>query len=199
MQEQIGKAPEANGVRLVSISPETAGQAAESAVPAGRIGEEEIREAARVLQEYKRGKANLEARIIDNEQWWNCLLYTSQEPVKIGLAPVQRDDTEYEFDIVLDIARNHVATASKDTTFLDGYGAVITPELGERLKLWLDEGEESPRCEVCGQIIHPNRGRSVRDILSGSNEMCIRDSRHIYGHQSYCRPRIVPQNRILRP
>ena len=70
MQEQIGKAPEANGVRLVSISPETAGQAAESAVPAGRIGEEEIREAARVLQEYKRGKANLEARIIDNEQWW---------------------------------------------------------------------------------------------------------------------------------
>lgn len=70
MQEQIGKAPEANGVRLVSILPETAGQAAESAVPAGRIGEEEIREAARVLQEYKRGKANLEARIIDNEQWW---------------------------------------------------------------------------------------------------------------------------------
>lgn len=70
MQEQIGKAPEANGVRLVSILPETVGQAAESAVPAGRIGEEEIREAARVLQEYKRGKANLEARIIDNEQWW---------------------------------------------------------------------------------------------------------------------------------
>lgn len=70
MQEQIGKAPETNGVRLVSISPETAGQAEESAVPAGRIGEEEIREAARVLQEYKRGKANLEARIIDNEQWW---------------------------------------------------------------------------------------------------------------------------------
>lgn len=94
-----------------------------------------------------------------------------QEPVKIGLAPVQRDDTEYEFDIVLDIARNHVATASKDTTFLDGYGAVITPELGEQLRLWLDEGEESPRCEVCGQIIHPNRGRSVRDILSGSNDL----------------------------
>lgn len=70
MQEQIGKAPEANGVRLVGISPETAGQGAESAVPAGRIGEEEIRQAARVLQEYKRGKANLEARIIDNEQWW---------------------------------------------------------------------------------------------------------------------------------
>ena len=70
MQEQIGKEPETNGVRPAGISPETPGQGAESAVPAGRIGEEEIREAARILQEYKRGKANLEARIIDNEQWW---------------------------------------------------------------------------------------------------------------------------------
>jgi len=53
------------------------------------------------------------------------------QPVKVGLAPVQRDDTEYEFDIVLDIARNHVATASKDVTFLDQYGEIIAPELGK--------------------------------------------------------------------
>ena len=32
-----------------------------------------------------------------------------QQPVKIGLAPVQRDDTEYEFDIVMNIGRDHVA------------------------------------------------------------------------------------------
>lgn len=63
-----------------------------------------------------------------------------QKPVKVGLAPVQRDDTEYEFDIVLDIARNHIATASKDVTFLDSYGDVITQELGNKLRLWLDEG-----------------------------------------------------------
>lgn len=63
-----------------------------------------------------------------------------QTPVKVGLAPVQRDDTEYEFDIVLDIARNHIATASKDVTFLDSYGAVISTELGMKLKEWLDEG-----------------------------------------------------------
>lgn len=50
------------------------------------------------------------------------------EPQKVGLAPVQRDDTEYEFDIVLDIARNHVATTSKDTSFLDNYGCAITPD-----------------------------------------------------------------------
>lgn len=62
------------------------------------------------------------------------------QPVKVGLAPVQRDDTEYEFDIVLDIARSHIATASKDVTFLDKYGEIITPELGRQLKSWLDDG-----------------------------------------------------------
>lgn len=53
---------------------------------------------------------------------------------------MQRDDTEYEFDIVLDIARSHIATASKDVTFLDKYGEIITPELGRQLKAWLDDG-----------------------------------------------------------
>ena len=61
---------------------------------------------------------------------------------KIGLAPIQRDDVEYEFDVVLDITRDHVASASKDVTFLDAFGEVITPELGIELKKWLDEGEE---------------------------------------------------------
>lgn len=54
---------ERGGARLVRI-PE------ENAAPAGRIGREEIREAMNTLQEYKKGKANLEQRIIDNEQWW---------------------------------------------------------------------------------------------------------------------------------
>lgn len=62
------------------------------------------------------------------------------QPVKVGLAPIQRDDTEYEFDIVLDIARSHIATASKDVTFLDKYGEIVTPELGRQLRAWLDDG-----------------------------------------------------------
>lgn len=35
-----------------------------------RIGDAEIRKAESLLQKYKQGKANLERRIIDNEQWW---------------------------------------------------------------------------------------------------------------------------------
>lgn len=93
------------------------------------------------------------------------------EPVKIGLAPIQRDDTEYEFDIVLDIARNHIATASKDTTFLDKYGAIITPELGKQLKDWLSEGQEPPRCTECNKLITAVRGKSVQQIVDGSTKI----------------------------
>ena len=43
-----------------------------------QIGEQQVREANQILQKYKQGKANLEKRIIDNEQWyklrhWECM------------------------------------------------------------------------------------------------------------------------------
>ena len=41
--------------------------------PRGVIGSEEVRQAAQVLQKYKEGKANLEQRIIGNEQWYKLL------------------------------------------------------------------------------------------------------------------------------
>lgn len=101
------------------------------------------------------------------------------QPVKMGLAPIQREDTEYEFDIVLDIARNHVATASKDTTFLDKFGAVITPELGVQLKEWLDNGVEPDRCETCGKTILAKNGKSEQNIIEASmkylNKKCCYD------------------------
>lgn len=89
-------------------------------------------------------------------------------PVKIGLAPVQRENTEYEFDIVLNIARNHIATASKDTTFLDQWQGVITPELGKSLKEWLDMGVEPEICQDCGQRILPFKGKTIQQIAEGT-------------------------------
>ena len=91
-------------------------------------------------------------------------------PVKIGLAPVQRDNTEYEFDIAMNIGRDHIAVTSKDTTFLDGFSAVITPELGKELKDWLDKGVNPERCADCGKIIRPTDTRSVVQIVEGSQK-----------------------------
>jgi len=65
------------------------------------------------------------------------------KPVKVGLAPVQRDGIEYEFTIGLDMALNHTAGVSKDRTglFRSEY---FTPcrETGERIKAWLATGAE---------------------------------------------------------
>lgn len=58
------------------------------------IGAEQLREAAQTLRRYKQGKANLEQRVIDNEEWyrlrhWECLRQGSKkqqvEPVSAWL------------------------------------------------------------------------------------------------------------------
>ena len=91
-------------------------------------------------------------------------------PVKIGLAPIQRENTEYEFDIVLNIARNHIAVTGKDTTFLDDWSGVITPELGKSIKDWLDNGVEPERCTDCGKLIKPEGGKTIAQIAAGTNK-----------------------------
>jgi len=96
-----------------------------------------------------------------------------QKPVKVGLAPVQRDDTEYEFDIVLDIGRDHIATASKDVTFLDAYGQIITPALGKTLAEWLGQGKEQPAvptCAACNAVIAATSTRTVEQIVAGTQK-----------------------------
>ena len=93
------------------------------------------------------------------------------QPVKLGLAPVQRENTEYEFDICLLIDRTHRATVSKDTTFLDGWSGVITSELGAQLRDFLSEGADLPRCTDCKAVIMPTAKFSVKTIIEGSIKM----------------------------
>jgi len=68
-----------------------------------------------------------------------------KKPVKIGLAPVQRDGLEYEFTAVLDLSvEGHIATASKDRTrLLDGKHFVPSPATGEQLREWLETGKDA--------------------------------------------------------
>ena len=89
-------------------------------------------------------------------------------PVKIGLAPVQRENTEYEFDVVFQINREHIACTSKDTTFLDTWSGVITPELGRELGAWLEKGAEPVRCADCRRAILPTSKRSVEQLAEAS-------------------------------
>lgn len=67
-------------------------------------------------------------------------------PRKVGLAPIQRDGMEYEFDIVADMDQEHSFIVSK-TRYRGLDNAVINKpgvELGEQIRAWLEEGVDAP-------------------------------------------------------
>lgn len=97
------------------------------------------------------GMLNSDAHIIAtvrSKQEYSLEEYTDsrgnkkQKPVKLGLAPVQREGMEYEFTVFLDIEQNHSAKASKDRTdlFKDEV-FLIEEQTGIRLVEWLNAGK----------------------------------------------------------
>lgn len=62
-----------------------------------------------------------------------------QIPKKIGLKPIQREGTEYEFTTIFDIDMAHEASVSKDRTglFIDK-SFKITEETGKEIKNWIN-------------------------------------------------------------
>lgn len=61
--------------------------------------------------------------------------------IKLGMKPEQRDGTDYEFTVVLDVAHDsHEAVASKDRTRLFSGYEVITEATGHKLIAWLNGG-----------------------------------------------------------
>lgn len=61
--------------------------------------------------------------------------------LKLGMKSEQRDGTDYEFTVVLDLTHDgHTAMASKDRTKLFEDSELITEETGRRLLAWLNSG-----------------------------------------------------------
>lgn len=62
--------------------------------------------------------------------------------IKLGMKSEQRDGTDYEFTVVLDITHDgHAAIASKDRTKLFEQPEVISEDTGRRLLAWLNDGK----------------------------------------------------------
>lgn len=102
---------------------------------------------------------------------------------KLGLAPVQREDFEYEFMLVFDCDKDtHNATIIKDNTFLDaqGFYGKITPELGKQLREWMNEGNEPIvyTCECCGKKI---KTYAFEDGTVMSPQEIVENSKNTYG------------------
>ncbi|ACV68903.1 ATP-binding protein [Desulfohalobium retbaense] len=93
-------------------------------------------------------------------------------PVKVGLAPVQRDGLEYEFTTVLDLSvEGHIAVASKDRTGLfDGDFFKPHEQTGEGLRQWLDgSGHEQKKPEV--EILKLLKGEVGDKHYEGINQI----------------------------
>lgn len=64
-------------------------------------------------------------------------------PIKLGMKSEQRDGTDYEFTVVLDITHDgHAAIASKDRTKLFDQPEVISEDTGRRLLAWLNAAKD---------------------------------------------------------
>lgn len=64
------------------------------------------------------------------------------QPVRVGLAPEQGKGIEYEFDLLLEINPDHMASVMKDRTgkFQDQIISKPGEEFGQQLAAWLSEG-----------------------------------------------------------
>lgn len=82
-------------------------------------------------------------------------------PRKVGIGAIQRDGTEYEFDIVaeMDIENNLIITKSRLDKLSGKVFAKPGKEIADTIKNWLDEGEieESPQSK--GERVKQSRER----------------------------------------
>src|SRR5512139_1551953 len=64
------------------------------------------------------------------------------KPIRLGLAPEQGKGIEYEFDLLMELSPDHIATVTKDRTGRYQDQAIEKPgeDLGRELAAWLAEG-----------------------------------------------------------
>ncbi|HEX6239998.1 MAG TPA: ATP-binding protein [Polyangiales bacterium] len=65
---------------------------------------------------------------------------------KIGLAPVQRDDVSYEFDLMLEMDERHTARVTKTrcSALADAFLTKPGKDVADALKAWLSDGAVAP-------------------------------------------------------
>ncbi len=78
------------------------------------------------------------------------------EPRRVGLAPIQRDGVEYEFDLAADVAdfgRTFRVTKSRCPELVEYVGSRVGEEVGQRMQAWLDR-------DAVGSPLNPQEVRN---------------------------------------
>lgn len=107
---------------------------------------------------------------------------------KLGLAPIQRDSTEYEFDFGLDMNAEHNGTVSKSHYLALPDGQYIEKPgeaLGAQIAAWLTEGVAPPA--ATGDLATSEMRRSIANQLEKLSTMNVdvtRTVEQIVGHHN---------------
>ena len=124
-----------------------------------------------------------------------------QEIVKLGLAPIQRDGIEYEFDLVGEIDTRHTLTIIKSR--FSAFDSVAYerpgPEVGQLILAQVSDGVEAPEIPVL--IADPKHP----DVLEAGRLRALMDAHHLQYEpsaalpvtQAYLRARIATFNAAL--
>ena len=69
-----------------------------------------------------------------------------QVPEKVGMKPVQREDSEYEFTVVFELNQKHQANVGKDRTglFSKRPELYLTAEVGDKIRQWCKVTDVQP-------------------------------------------------------
>jgi AAA domain len=90
-------------------------------------------------------------------------------PVKLGMAPVQRDGLDYEFTVVFDVAMDHLAQSSKDRTELFGDQTFqITEDTGARIAAWLKGAPKHGSATTAQPAAAPRPSPAAAPAAAGS-------------------------------
>lgn len=92
--------------------------------------------------------------------------------IKLGMKSEQRDGTDYEFTVVLDVSHDtHEAVASKDRTRLFNGYEVITEETGRKLIAWLNGGT-SVKDQLVDLIADIATAKNIEALQSAFSAAC---------------------------
>lgn len=95
---------------------------------------------------------------------------------KVGLAPIMKDDLEYEFTSVLDIQMDHKAKSSKDRSglFPDDKIFQVTEQTGRDIAAWLKTAtpkpEPAPIAPITDDEAKAKNVERIRKVVIGASE-----------------------------
>lgn len=113
-----------------------------------------------------------------------------KEPRKIGLAPVQRDGIEYEFDVVADLDHEHrmIVTKSRCPELADAVVMKPGSEVAQTLRGWLTNGVDR-----VGEASKALEAVETAEDLARAKELARRAYRIAYEEQKASLQRLVTE------